>query len=181
MSGRIRSFTPSTGTAIPTSNYFQGYMGASGFWSTTQTGSFAALTNTGGNTLTALSASAGFSIAAAGNSLMGIVITPPYASAAYEITATTNGFLSVAAQGLGLQMTDGVTAFAWAANTQCATTADCGFPMVLTGVYFGNTTGPISIQVQGVVQSGTGTMGGKTINSVIGLIPTTGWKITQIA
>ena len=181
MSGRVNSAAlGGILTPIPTNNYFQGYMGVSGYWTTTST-SMANLTNVQGNTLTSLYTSVGFSIAAMGNSLMGIVITPPYAAAAYQIVANPSMYLGVAAQGSAIQMTDGITAFAWAVLVENATTPDSVYSPTLHGYYSGNTTGPLTIQIQGAVQSGTMTVGGGVVSSAQNKAPSVTWSIMQIA
>ena len=148
-----------------TGNYFQGYMGASGSWSTTST-SFANLTNAGGNTLTPLYRSAGFSIAAMGNSLCGIVITPPAASSIYQITVSTSMYMQQVNTGAVIRLTDGITAFSWAGIVPGNATGDQNVvPATLFGYYAGNTTGTISLQIQGIVQASTLNVGYAGINT----------------
>lgn len=163
-----------------TGNYFQGYMGASGSWSTTST-SFANLTNAGGNTLTPLYRSAGFSIAAIGNSLCGIVITPPAASSIYQITVSTSMYMQQVNTGAVIRLTDGITAFSWAGIVPGNAVSDQNVvPATLFGYYAGNTTGTISLQIQGLVQASTLNVGYPAISSVQLNQPSVVWSIMEI-
>ena len=159
-----------------TNNYFSGYMGASGSWSSSSHGSFADGANVGGNTLTTLFSN-NLSVVAAGSSLAGIVFTPASSASVYMIEAIVCLYENATNSGGAAALSDGNNLFAFTGYNQTATLANMNPCLPLRGIYAGGTTSPVTIKVQ--LQSASGTV---FLQNDMGIqqVPTIQWTVFQL-
>lgn len=132
-------------------SYWSGYHHLSMNWNTTSL-SFADFTSTGATPAVTQRNANGIVVTQAAGNLPGITFTPSSVAAVYLITAT-GGTNSTAS--LSLQLTDGSVVIDTAASTN--STGNDG-PQTLIGTYTPNTTSPVTVKIQGTVNTGTGNL-----------------------
>jgi C1q domain len=158
---------PASNGAAP--SYWSGYNNNASSWSTSSP-TFADPSNTGGNTLFQRQSNALAVSAAAGN-LPGISITPPSATAAYEVSATfmvaptNNGFWTA------YQLTDGTNIVATGTNDTAEQT------VTLKGIWVPGSALPSTLKLQLAVQTGGGAV---TVESFTSQVAAIEWSIIQI-
>ena len=181
MSGRVTSRSSGgAAVSIPTNNYFSGYMGSSGSWAVTPPASgYTILINTGGNTLTTTFASVGFSISAMGNSGCGVIITPPNASAVFEITASALLIAGTASDDAELRLWDGAQAFGFGGLNSSPTSPTVVQQTVVSGIYAGGTATAITISLQAGSAAAANVRVGNASDFGSNLPPVQ-WKVVQI-